>query len=60
VHGKQTIQKTLRNQQKAAHRASYKKRNYLEIGSWRFEENESGDLVITNLESGSSTILLRK
>lgn len=48
MHGKQTLQKTLRNQQSAIHNASYKKTDYLEIGNWRLEENSDGDLVIIN------------
>lgn len=60
MHGKQTLQKTLRNQQSAIHNASYKKTDYLEIGNWRFEENPEGDLIIKNLETQKIVTLIKK
>lgn len=61
MHGKTTIQKKLQMQQSATHKAKYpNSRTYLEIGSWRFEENSDGDLVIINLETEKTVILIRK
>lgn len=60
MHGKQTLQKKLQSQQRASHRALYRSKDYLEIGSWRFEENADGDLTIKNLDTEQFIILIRK
>lgn len=60
MHGKTTLQKKLQMQQSANYRAAYKTRNYIEIGSWRFQENDEGDLVIINLETQKTITLVKK
>lgn len=60
MNGKPSLQKTIRAQHAASHRASYKTRNYMEIGNWRFEENSEGDLVIINLETQKIVTLIKK
>lgn len=60
MHSKPTIQKRLQMQQSATHRAKYATRDYLEIGSWRFEESPEGDLIIKNLETQQTVTLIKK
>lgn len=60
MHTKPTIQKRLQMQQSATHKAKYLTRDYMEIGQWRFQENEDGDLVIINLETQKTVILIKK
>lgn len=60
MNGKQTLQKKLQSQQTASHRATYITRDYVEIGSWRFEENEDGDLVIVNIRTQKTVTLIKK
>lgn len=60
MNGKQTLQKKFQSQHSASHRATYKTRNYIEIGSWRFQENDDGDLIIINLETQKIVTLIKK
>lgn len=60
MFGKQSLQKTIRYQQRVGHQTRYQKRSYLEIGSWRFEENIDGDLVVSNIETQQNVILFRR
>lgn len=60
MNGKQSLQKTLRKQQRANHRTAFKKISYMEVGNWRFQENDAGDLVVINLETQQNVILFRK
>ena len=57
MNGKPTFQKSLRRAQRSQATRAAKP---LEIGNWRLEENSDGDLVVTNLETQETTILIEK
>lgn len=60
MHGKPSIQKTMRGVRHAGVKKSGRNGSYMEVGSWRFEENEDGDLVIINVETRNTVILIQK
>lgn len=61
MHGKPTLRKTLQQTRRSAEAKPLKPSNsYIEIGSWRFQENEDGDLVVINLETQQTVILFRR
>lgn len=60
MHGRPTFRKTLQSHQRAANQATYKKRDYVDIGSWRLQENSDGDLVILNTETQKIITLIKK
>ena len=60
MHGKPTFQKSLRRVQRAEAKIANRSKSYLEIGSWRFQENNDGDLIVFHLESGKTVILVSK
>lgn len=34
--------------------------SYMQVGNWRFEENDEGDLVVRNLETLKIVVLVEK
>lgn len=60
MNGKPSARKRARQVHRSTTKKNHRTGDYLEIGSWRFEEDENGDLVIMNLETGSVTIFLKK
>lgn len=58
MNGRPTFSKSLHRMNRAQSRAGRGIRS-LKVGSWRFEENEDGDLVIINMVTEEVTILLR-
>lgn len=60
MHGKENLQRAVHRDKRAQSRTKTQKKSYLEIGNWRFEENEDGDLIVTNLETQTTTILIEK
>lgn len=60
MDGKSTARKRMRQVHRSSVKKNHRSGNYLEVGSWRFEENENGDLVIINIETNQLTIFLKK
>lgn len=60
MNGKPSVGKKMRQARRASVKKNHRSGNYLEVGSWRFEENENGDLVIINVETNQETIFLKK
>ena len=60
MNGRPSARKNLRQVRRASVKKNHRSGNYLDIGSWRFEENENGDLVIINTETNQETIFLKK
>lgn len=60
MHGKTTFKKTMRAAKRTTGTPYSRSHPYMEIGSWRFEENEDGDLVVWNLETDQKVILFIK
>lgn len=61
MHGKQTLRKTIQQTKRSAQAKPLKpSSSYMEIGSWRFQENEDGDLIVMNLETQQNVILFRR
>lgn len=61
MNGKDTFQKSLqRIRRSQATNTKTPSRSLMQVGNWRFEENEDGDLVVTNLETQETTIIARK
>lgn len=60
MHGKPSLRRTLQSRQRAANKAAYKKRSYVDIGSWRLQENSDGDLVIMNNETQKTIIFYKE
>lgn len=60
MHGKSTFKKSLQRAQRAEVKGSYNSKQYMEIGSWRFEETSDGDLVIINIETKKTVILVNR
>lgn len=61
MNGKASMQKSMRrlrsNQSKSG---NPRIGSYIQIGNWRFEENEEGDLVIMNLETSQIDVWVRR
>lgn len=61
MHGKNSFQKSMRKVRSAQSKSSNPRTgSYLEIGSWRFEEDEDGNLVIINTETKNIVTLVNK
>lgn len=61
MDGKSTINKSMRH---LRHLHSSGKNPfvglYTQVGDWRFQENEDGDLVIMNIETDQKIILVKR
>lgn len=61
MNGKASFQKSMRKVRSAQSKPSNPRTgSYLEIGSWRFEEDEDGNLVIINTETNNVVTLVNK
>ena len=60
MDGKPSFQKSMRKIRSSQVKTNHRVVDYLEIGSWRFQENEDGDLVIINIETGETTVFMEK
>ncbi len=60
MNGKPTFQKAMQRANRAQYLGAHKSKAYLEVGSWKFEENEDGDLVVSNIETEKSVIISRR
>ena len=60
MHGRSGIKKTLYNQQRALSKTPNTGNTYIKIGSWRFQENEDGDLIVINTETQKTVKLIKK
>jgi hypothetical protein len=60
MHGKNTFKKTLQRSRRVDSKNHNRTSSYLKLGSWRFEEDENGDLAIYNVETNQSVILIRR
>lgn len=60
MHSNNSIHRAVRATRSAQLKSNPRTGHYMEIGSWRFEENEDGDLVIVNLETKKVVTLIQK
>lgn len=61
MHGKNSLKKTIRQARRPKIISESKRsKSYLEVGSWRFEENDLGDLIVKNMETEQTVIIIRK
>jgi hypothetical protein len=58
MHGKRTLNKILTDKARKPNRSSYTTNNsVIMIGNWRLTEDADGNLVATNLQTGTSTVV---
>lgn len=58
MHGKRSLNKILTDRQRKPNRSSYvTNQSVVMIGNWRLTEDENGNLVATNLQTGTSTVV---
>lgn len=60
MNSKPTLRKTIQKGQSPSDRGSHLPKSYIDVGSWRFQENEEGDLIITHSETGQEITLILK
>lgn len=60
MDGKPTARKRMRQIHRSSVKKNHRTGTYLEVGSWRFQENENGDLVIINIETNQEVVFLTK
>lgn len=61
MNGKSSFQKSMRKVKSAQSKSGNPRiGSYLEIGSWRLEEDEEGNLVIINTETKNVVTLVNK